>query len=62
MNMKRTFGAILSVLGIVGLIYTGVMVIQQSGQVTTLVTVGIISLIFFFAGMGLVRNTADKAA
>jgi len=61
MNLKRTFGAILTVLGIIGLIYTGVNIIQHNGQTTTLVVVGIIGLIFFFTGISLVRNTADTA-
>jgi uncharacterized membrane protein len=61
MNLKRTFGAILTTLGIIGMIYTGVGIVQHSGQVTTLVVVGIISLIFFFTGIGLVKNTADAA-
>jgi len=59
MNLKRTFGAILTVLGIVGLIYTGISVIQHSGNTTTLVVVGIISILFFFSGIGLVKNTKD---
>ncbi|MDT3403914.1 hypothetical protein [Mucilaginibacter terrae] len=59
MNLKRTFGAILTVLGIVGLIYTGIGVIQHSGNATTLVVVGIISVLFFFSGIGLVKNTKD---
>ncbi|MCJ8208233.1 hypothetical protein MUY27_00845 [Mucilaginibacter sp. RS28] len=61
MNLKRTFGAILTILGIVGLIYTGLGVIQHSGNFTTLITVGIIAIIFFFSGIGLVRNTTDNA-
>ncbi|MCC8410369.1 hypothetical protein LJ707_15615 [Mucilaginibacter sp. UR6-1] len=61
MNLKRTFGTILTVLGIVGLIYTGVGIIQKSAEMTTLVVVGVIGIIFFFTGVGLVRNTADKA-
>lgn len=61
MNLKRTFGAILTVLGIIGMIYTGVGIVQHSGQVTTLLVVGVISLIFFFTGIGLVKNTADTA-
>lgn len=60
MNLKRTFGAILTVLGIAGLIYTGIGVIQHSAQPTTLVVVGIISLLFFFSGISLVRTTADQ--
>lgn len=62
MNLKRTFGTILTILGIVGLIYTGVGVIQKTGEMTTLVVVGVIAIIFFFTGIGLVRNTQDRAA
>jgi uncharacterized membrane protein len=62
MNLKRTFGTILTILGIVGLIYTGVSIIQKTGAVTTLVVVGVIAIIFFFTGIGLVRNTKDEAA
>jgi uncharacterized membrane protein len=62
MNVKRTFGTILSILGIIGLIYTGASIIQRSGDYTTLTVVGIISIIFFFTGIGLVRNTKDEAA
>lgn len=61
MNLKRTFGTILTVLGIIGLIYTGVGIIQKNAEITTLVVVGVIGIIFFFTGIGLVRNTADKA-
>ena len=61
MNLKRTFGAILTILGIIGLIYTGVEIIQKSGQVTTLIVVGLIAVIFFFTGISLIRNTKDEA-
>jgi uncharacterized membrane protein len=61
MNIKRTFGAILTVLGIIGLIYTGISVINHTSQITTLVVVGIISIIFFFTGISLVRTTKDEA-
>ncbi|MBD1365530.1 hypothetical protein IDJ77_17070 [Mucilaginibacter sp. ZT4R22] len=61
MNLKRTFGAVLTVLGIVGLIWTGVGVINHSGQTTTLIVVGIISVLFFSTGISLVRNTKDEA-
>lgn len=60
MNMKRTFGGILTVLGIIGLIYTGVQIIQHQGSVTTSVVVGLISVLFFFSGIGLVKNTKDE--
>jgi hypothetical protein len=60
MNLKRAFGAILTILGIVGLIYTGINIINHTGNVTTLCVVGIITLIFFFTGISLVRSTADE--
>lgn len=61
MNLKRTFGTILTVLGIGAMIYTGVGIIQHTVAITTLCVVGIIGLIFFFTGIGLVRDTADAA-
>ena len=60
MNLKRTFGAILTVLGIIGLIFTGVSIINHSGVVTTLVVVGVIAILFFFTGISLVRTTKDE--
>jgi len=61
MNLKRTFGAILTILGIIGLIYTGANIIDHTAHFTTLAVVGIISILFFFSGIGLVKTTADKA-
>ncbi|PJJ80207.1 hypothetical protein [Mucilaginibacter auburnensis] len=62
MNVKRTFGTVLTLLGIIGLIYTGVVIIQRSGNALNLAVIGIIGLIFFLTGIGLVRNTKDEAA
>ncbi|MGY3215356.1 hypothetical protein [Mucilaginibacter sp. HD30] len=61
MNVKRTFGTILTILGIIGLIYTGVVIIQRDGNAVNLTVIGVISLIFFLTGIGLVRNTKDEA-
>jgi len=60
MNMKRTFGAILTTLGIIGLIYTGVCIIQRNAHATTLLVVGIIGVLFFFSGIALIKATADE--
>ena len=61
MNLKRTFGAILTILGIIGLIYAGASIIQHSAAYTSITVFGIIGLLFFFAGIGLVRVTKDEA-
>ncbi|WP_346087203.1 hypothetical protein [Sphingobacterium ginsenosidimutans] len=61
MNIKRIFGTVLTVLGIIGLIYTGYELIGKSQAYTTLGVVGVLGLIFFFAGIGLVKNTKDEA-
>jgi hypothetical protein len=61
MNLKRTFGAILTILGIIGLIYVGIGIIQHTAGVTTLTVVGIIAILFFFSGISLVRTTKDDA-
>jgi uncharacterized membrane protein len=61
MNLKRTFGTILTVLGIVGLIYTGFGIINHDSRTTSLFVIGIIALLFFFTGISLIRNTKDEA-
>jgi uncharacterized membrane protein len=63
MNMKRIFGAILTVIGIVGLIYTAILFVNTSGgerDIRALVIYGILGLIFFIAGIGLIRTTKDE--
>ena len=64
MNLKRIFGARLTVLGIAGLIYSAILFVNSSGSnsnVKALITYGILGLIFFTSGIGLVRSTADEA-
>ena len=61
MNVKRTFGTVLTLLGIIGLIYTGYELIHKSTDYISLIVVGIIGLIFFSSGISLVRNTKDEA-
>ena len=64
MNLKRTFGVILTVLGIGGLIYFAVLFMKASGtetQVKALIVYGILGAIFFFTGIGLIRNTRDDS-
>lgn len=64
MNLKRTFGIILTILGIAGLIYAAVVFVNTHGsekQVKVLIVYGLLGAIFFFTGIGLVRSTSDDA-
>ena len=61
MNVKRTFGTILTILGIIGLIYAGYGFIQRPAAYSALIVSAIIGVIFFFSGISLVKNTKDEA-
>ncbi len=64
MNIKRIFGAILTILGIGGLIYVAVLFVNTSGgthDVKAVVIYSILGLIFFIAGINLVRTTKDES-
>jgi len=64
MNVKRTFGIILTVLGIAALIYFATLFIKSScteRQIKILVVYGLLGAIFFFTGISLIRNTRDDA-
>ena len=63
MNIKRIFGALLSILGIGGLIYTAVLFVNSTGErnVKALIIYGILGLVFFIAGIGLVKTTEEEA-
>jgi uncharacterized membrane protein len=64
MNVKRIFGALLTVLGIGGLIYAAVVFANLSGgtrDIRTLIIYGILGVLFFIAGIGLIRTTKDES-
>jgi uncharacterized membrane protein len=64
MNVKRTFGVILTILGIAGLIYAAVLFMRATeteNQIKTLIVWGVLGAIFFFTGIGLVKATKDDA-
>ncbi len=64
MNLKRIFGAILTLLGIGGLIYTAVLFAQTSGSnqdVKILIIYGVLGIVFFASGISLVRTTKDES-
>ena len=64
MNLKRIFGAVLTILGIVGLIYAAYLFVNTGGtsqNIEMLATYGILGLVFFISGINLVRTTKDEA-
>jgi hypothetical protein len=64
MNIKRIFGALLTVLGVGGLIYAAVLFVNNAGDtrdIKALVIYSILGLIFFIAGIGLIRTTKDES-
>lgn len=64
MNLKRIFGALLTILGIVGLIYAAVLAVNTAGgtpDIKSLSIYGALGLVFFIAGIGLVKNTKDES-
>jgi uncharacterized membrane protein len=64
MNLKRIFGAILTILGITGLIYGAVLFVNTAGatrDIKALIIYGILGLVFFISGISLVRTTKDEA-
>ncbi|MEO7308745.1 MAG: hypothetical protein ABIR78_14165 [Ferruginibacter sp.] len=61
---KRVLGIILSLLGIVGLIYAGVSFMnggEGTRNIKAIIFSAVLGGIFFFSGISLVRNTKDKA-
>jgi uncharacterized membrane protein len=61
---KRILGIILSVLGIVGLVMAAVNFMNGGSgnkNIKQIIIYGLLGAVFFFAGIGLVRNTNDRA-
>ncbi|KKN37123.1 hypothetical protein LCGC14_0766670 [marine sediment metagenome] len=61
MDLKKIFGTVLTLLGIGGLIYTAILFANDSGTTKMLLVYGVLGAIFFFSGVGLVRNTKEKS-
>ena len=64
MNIKRVFGSVLLILGIVGLVYGAILFVsmqQGARDVRALVVYGALGFIFLMSGLGLVRTTKDEA-
>lgn len=64
MNLKRIFGALLTALGIGGLIYTAVLYVNapnEANDFKSLIIYGLLGLLFFVAGISLIRTTKDES-
>ncbi len=62
MNIKRVFGALLTGLGIAGLIYTAIIFTNMSGgkhETKEVVIYSILGLIFFVSGIILIKTMKD---
>jgi len=61
---KRIFGVILTILGVGGLIGAAYNFIQKNAEnvsnIKSIAVFGILGLIFFFAGIALIRGTKDR--
>lgn len=60
---KRVLGIVLSVLGIIGLIAGGFKFLNGGSgnhNIKEIVLYGLLGAVFFFAGIGLIKNTKDK--
>jgi hypothetical protein len=62
MNVKRLFGAILTILGVASLITAAIMFNNSKveHEIKALITYSILGLIFFVSGIGLVKSTKDE--
>lgn len=64
MNVKRIFGALLTMLGIGGLVYAAIVFTNTSGgtrDIKSLIIFGVLGLLFFISGISLVRTTKDES-
>jgi predicted Na+-dependent transporter len=61
---KRIIGILLTLLGVIGLIVAGYYFMNTgkgSSHFKSIIMYGILGLIFFVSGIGLIKNTSDKA-
>jgi len=56
MNIKKILGLVLTLLGIGGLIYAAILYVNGTGEFKIFSVYGLLGAIFFFSGMGLIRN------
>jgi len=64
MNIKRFFGGLLTVLGIIALAYTAILFANLSNStphaIRSIIIFGILGLLFFISRIGLIRTVRDN--
>jgi uncharacterized membrane protein len=64
MNIKRIFGSVLTILGIVGLIYGAILFVNTTGgmrDIRALIIYGVLGFVFLISGLSLVRTIKDES-
>ncbi len=64
MNLKRIFGALLTLIGISSLIYAAIVFTNTTGgnqDIKSLIIYGVLGLVFFISGIGLIQTTKDES-
>jgi intracellular septation protein A len=56
---KRVFGVVLTIMGIAGLILASVRFIN-GGHTKEVIIYALLGIIFFFSGIGLIKNTKNN--
>ena len=63
MNIKRIFGSILTILGIVGLVYGAILFVNHGGgsgrDLRALIIYVVLDVIFLSSGLGLMRSMKE---
>lgn len=61
MHLKSVFGTILTIIGVIGLIYGAYLFLtEENNDWKTIVVAFLLGLIFFSSGLGLIKRTNDK--
>jgi len=63
MDIKRIFGALLTVLGIGGLIYAAILFMSLSGSthsIKEVIIYAVLGIVFFASGISLIQTLRDK--
>lgn len=61
MDIKKIFGATLTILGIGGLVYTAILFGNNHANTRAMIVYGVLGAIFFFSGIGLLRTTKSSS-